>query len=134
MKKLIVAALVAVMSAGMVNAAPHGGRGGHHRVHHAHPVHHIHHHNGWGRGGSHFWPGFFGGLVGGIVYDSIVTTPIVTTPVVTTPVIISQTVTPVTKVEQVWVEGKYVKQIDANGKEVQVWQPGHYEQRTVIVQ
>ena len=106
----------------------------------------------WGRGGRNFWPGFVGGLIGGAVVSSrpapvvvappppasvVVTTPtVVATPtVVTRPVVVQSTVvTPVTQVQNVWVEGRYVDQIQANGTVVRVWQPGHYEQRTVVVQ
>jgi hypothetical protein len=56
----------------------------------------------------------------------------VTTPtVVTTPAVVT---TPVTTVQNVWVEGRYVDQVLSNGTVVRVWQPGHYEQRTVVVQ
>lgn len=37
------------------------------RIQHAAPPHHRHHHSVWGRGGSHFWPGFVGGLVGSTI-------------------------------------------------------------------
>ena len=58
-------------------------------------------------------------------------------PVVTqTPVVINQTPVvvnpaPVTTTTQVWVEGRYVDQVQANGTVVRIWQPGHYETRTV---
>ena len=29
----------------------------------------------------------------------------------------------------VWVEGRYVEQVQANGAVIRVWQPGHYEVR-----
>lgn len=136
-------------------ARPHGGPGGHggprpgpgprmHMGHRPPPPPPRHHHGGsfWGRGGRNFWPGFVGGVVGGVVYDAItpapvvvttptvVTTPVVTTPVVTTPVV----TTPVYTTQNVWVEGRYVDQVQANGTVVRVWQPGHYEQRQVVVQ
>ena len=61
---------------------------------------------------------------------------VVTTPtVVTQPVVVQPTVvTPVTQVQNVWVEGRYIDQVQANGTILRVWQPGHYEQRTVVVQ
>ena len=101
-------------------------------------MHHHHHHSAWGRGGRHFWPGFVGGVVGGVVggalYDTVVTPApvVVTTPTVvtTTPVV----ATTVPAVQSVWVEGRYVDQVQANGTVIRVWQPGHYEQRTVVVQ
>lgn len=104
----------------------------------------------WGRGGRNFWPGFVGGLVGGAVMSSVVqpapvvvTQPaVVTTPVVVTqPTVVSQPVVtqtvvqqPVTTTQNVWVEGRYVDTVQANGSVVRTWQPGHYEQRTVVVQ
>jgi len=101
-------------------------------------MHHHHHHSAWGRGGRHFWPGFVGGVVGGVVggalYDTVVTPApvVVTTPTVvtTTPVV----ATTVSTVQNVWVEGRYVDQVQPNGTVIRVWQPGHYEQRTVVVQ
>ena len=146
----IVVALIACAVTGAAFARPHFG--GHHGFHHA-PIVHHHHHGGWGRGGSNFWPGFVGGLVGSAVANTvvsstvvasptIVTTPVVTTPVVTTPVVVQQPVVtqpvyvqqPVTTVQNVWVEGRYVDQVQSDGSVVRVWQPGHYEQRSVVVQ
>lgn len=155
-KKAIIMAAALVASFGVL-AGPHGGpRGGHHGGHHRpSPVmryhggghhgghHHRHHSNSfWGHGGRNFWPGFVGGIVGGALYDAVtpspsvvVTTPVVTTPVVTTPVVTTPVVTaPVATVQNVWVEGRYVDQIQPNGVVIRVWQPGHYEQRTVYVQ
>ena len=106
------------------------------------------HDSAWGKGGRNFWPGFVGGLVGStltkpvppppkptvvttqVVTPTVVTTPVVTTPVVTTtPVVVTPTVvTMPTSVQTVWVEGRYVDQVDAAGRVVRVWQPGHYEQ------
>lgn len=117
------------------------------------PPHHGGHHGGfWGRGGCNFWPGFIGGVVGGVVANTIVepvvTRPVVvsptvvaaptvvTTPTVVTAPVVTQTVVtqPATTIQNVWVEGCYVDQLQANGSTVRVWQPGHYEQRTVTVQ
>jgi hypothetical protein len=137
-KKIIIAALVAVSAAGMCMARPGHGhhRGGHH---------HHHHHSAWGRGGRNFWPGFLGGVAAGIVADSIINRPAVvtTTPVVVTPapVVVTQPApvvvtppAPVYQTQNVWVEGQYVDQVQANGAVVRTWVPGHYEQRTVQVQ
>lgn len=99
----------------------------------------------WGRGGRNFWPGFVGGLVAGAVTRTVVQpTPVVvaqpavvTTPVVITqPAVVAQPVVaqPVTTTQSVWVEGRYVDTVQANGSVVRTWQPGHYEQRTVVVQ
>ena len=153
-KKAIVMAAALVASLGVFAAPHHGGRGHHggHRpgpvMHHHGGHHHSHHHgSAWGHGGRNFWPGFVGGVVGGLLYDAIepspkvvVTTPVVTTPVVTTPVVTTPVVTtpvvsaPVATVQNVWVEGRYVDQVQPNGVVIRVWQPGHYEQRTVYVQ
>lgn len=145
-KKLLVLVAVAAVSIGAF-ARPHGGghhggpRGGHHSapaMHHGGPRHHGggHHHGhhgySWGHGGRNFWPGFIGGAVGALVYDAV-TTPspvVVTTPVVTTPVV----TTPIVTTQNIWVEGRYVDQVQPNGVIIRVWQPGHYEQRTVYVQ
>ena len=135
--------LGAVLCASVCMARPHGGPGprrGHGPVmrggfgHRPPPMPHHHHHSSWGRGGRNFWPG---GVVGGLVYDVVtpapvvVTTPtVVTTPIVTTPVVAA----PVVTTQSVWVEGRYVDQVQSNGTVVRVWQPGHYEQRQVVVQ
>lgn len=151
-KKATVMAVALVASLG-VFAAPHGGprgggpRGGVRRAppprmvsHHGGGSHHRgghHHYSAWGRGGSHFWPGFVGGVVGGMLYDAVVPSPrVVTTQVVTPPVVVTQPVVtaPVATVQNVWVEGRYVDQVQPNGVVIRVWQPGHYEQRTVYVQ
>lgn len=144
-RKMLTTAVVAGFACvAMCGAAFAGPRGGHHHpgprpAHHFRPAPmHHHHHSFWGRGGRHFWPGFAGGVVGGVVggvlYDTVVTPApvVVTTPTVvtTTPVV----ATTVSTVQNVWVEGRYVDQVQANGTVVRVWQPGHYEQRTVVVQ
>jgi len=90
----------------------------------------------WGRGGRNFWPGFIGGVVGGIACNAVATpcyreTVVVQSAptVVTQPVVVQQPVVQsvVTQPTQVWVEGRYVDQVQANGSVVRVWQPGHYE-------
>ena len=156
MNKKLILAFGAILAAGTLLAGHHGGprggfgghRGGFGRgpapmMHHRPappPMHHHHHHSTWGRGGSHFWPGFVGGVVGGVLTDAIigprvVTTPVVTTPVVTTPVVSTTVVaTPVYTSQQVWVPGTYVDQIQPNGAVIRVWQPGHYETRQILVQ
>lgn len=150
-KKLIIAALVAVTAVGTCMAKP--GRGHHHGHHHRHHHHHHRHHcSGWGRGGRHFWPGFLGGVAAGIVVDSVVNrpttvvapattvvtpAPVVVTPPVTTvvaPAPVVVTPAPVYQTQNVWVEGRYVDQVQPNGTVVRTWVPGHYEQRTVQVQ
>ncbi len=119
----------------------------HGHMHHPAPMHHHHHHGSvWGRGGSNFWPGFIGGVVGGAIVNSrpvytpapvvVAPSPVVVapTPVVTpAPVVVTPTpvVTPSVSVQNVWVEGAYVDQVQGNGTIMRVWQPGHYEQRQV---
>lgn len=157
MKMTIVVAAAAVLVAGVCEARPHGGPGGFGGGHRPPPpvFHGGHHsHSIWGHGGSHFLPGFVGGVVGGALAAGyrplapapVVVTPapvVVTTPVVTTPVIQQQVVAapvvqpvvqPTYAMQNVWVEGRYVDQVQANGTVVRVWQPGHYEQRQVVVQ
>jgi len=163
-KTTAIVAISAIMCAGSVFARGHGGpHGGFGRG----PAPAIHHHHGgsaWGRGGRNFWPGFVGGVVGGVLSGGIhrpppppryyystpvvtpapvvVTTPVVAAPVVATPVVTTPVVTPapvvapapVYQTQNVWVEGRYVDQVQANGTTVRVWQPGHYEQRQVLVQ
>ena len=153
--KTVVVAFAAVMCAGACLARP-CGPGRHGGWHRPPPIHHgwhggYRHHGGyWGRGGCHFWPGFVGGVVGGVVgtaltrpyySETVVVQPattVVTTPtVVQQPVIVQQPVVvqqPVQQTQNVWVEGRYVDQVQANGSTVRIWQPGHYEQRTVVVQ
>ena len=145
-KKLIALLGVAALATGAFAGPHHGfGRGPMHRPPMHHMSHHHHHH-----GSSGFWGGVVGGVVGGLAYSAFsdpvvvshsttyVTTPTVVTqpvvvqqPVVTQPVVVQQ---PVTTVQNVWVEGRYVDQVQANGTVVRVWQPGHYEQRSVVVQ
>lgn len=142
-KKLLVAVCVVALAAG-AEARPHGG--GHGRPHGGPVFHHggghrgVHHHSAWGRGGRHFWPGFAGGLVAGAVYEAVtaprttIVTPVVTpAPVVVTPAPVVVAPPSVTQVQNVWVEGRYVDQVQPNGTVVRVWQPGHYEQTTVVV-
>ena len=160
MNKKLILVFGAILAAGTLMArpgfgGPRGGFGGprggfgHHggfgrgpapMMHHRPAPMHHHHHGGWGHGGRGFWPGFVGGVVGGVLTDAIIgprviTTPIVTTPVVTTPVVTTPVVTtPVYTTEQIWVPGTYVDQIQSNGTVVRVWQPGHYESRQILVQ
>ena len=132
-KKLIVVFGVSLLAAGAF-ARPGGHHFGGHPGHHGFvaPRHHYHHGGGWwGRGGCHFWPGFVGGVVGTVVGNTLVApreTVVVQQPtVVTQPVVVQQPA-----VQTVWIEGRYVDQVQANGSVVRVWQPGHYEQRTIV--
>ena len=64
---------------------------------------------------------------------TVVTTPtVVQQPVVVQqqPVVVQQPTVvqqPVVQRQPVWVEGRYVDQVQANGSTVRIWQPGHYE-------
>jgi len=88
MKKLITA--IAVIAASVCIAAPHHSHAPHGaRVVHRGPAprpapmpHHHHHHSFWGRGGSHFWPGFAGGIVGSLFAPAVVPPPPPPPPVV----------------------------------------------------
>ena len=155
MKRAIVFVTVAA-AATLAFARPHGPGCGYRPP--PGPRHHSHG-GWWGRGGCNFWPGFFGGVVGGalvrpvvspapvvVATPTVVTTPVVaapvvtapavvTTPVVAAPVVATPVVTaPVTQTQNVWVEGRYVDQVQPNGTVLRVWSPGHYEQRSVVVQ
>ena len=139
-KKLIIAFGMATLMVGGAFAHHHGG------PHHGWgPRPYYHHHYGyWGPGGRWFWPGFVSGVVGGAVVSSVVapretvivqqpTPTVVTQPVVVqqpTPVVVQQPAPVVVQQpQQVWVEGRYVDQVQANGSTVRIWQPGHYEVR-----
>ena len=134
MKKLVLAIALAAVSTG---AFAHGHRGGWHGGYH-HGWHGGYHHHGWhggyhhgwhgcyhhchggywGPGGRYFWPGFVGGVVGGVVGTALAS------PYYSETVVVQQ---PVVQRQPVWVEGRYVDQVQANGSTVRVWQPGHYE-------
>lgn len=141
MKVLVLVGVAAVATGAF--ARPHGGPRP--APHFRPPVVHHHPRSGfWGHGGRNFWPGFVGGVVGSVVGGTIVDTVIAPrTTIVTTPAVVTQPVVvqpspvvvtapaPVTTVQNVWVEGRYIDQVQANGAVVRVWQPGHYEQRMV---
>ena len=121
-RKLVIAFGMATLMAGGAFAHHHGG------PHHGcGPRPYYHHHGGyWGPGGRWFWPGFVSGVVGGAVVSSVVAPR--ETVVVQQPAAVQQPVV-VAQPQQVWVEGRYVDQVQANGSTVRIWQPGHYEQR-----
>jgi hypothetical protein len=104
----------------------------HHPPKHHAPKHHDHHHHK--SGGAAVAAGIIGGaIVGAAIAESLKPDPVVVTPapvVVQQPVVVAQ---PVTQVQNVWVEGRYVHRRDAHGRMVRVWEPGHYEQRTVTI-
>lgn len=146
-KKLIIAFGMATLMVGGAFAHHHGGwHGGPRHCWGPRPHYYHHHYHGgyWGPGGRYFWPGFVGGVIGGAVASTIIDTsptvvvqqPAVVTqpvvvqqPVVQQPVVVPSQPVVVQQPQQVWVEGRYVDQVQANGSTVRIWQPGHYEQR-----
>ena len=127
--------------------------------HHCPPPYHwhggcYHHHHGCHAGD--FWAGagvgLASGLIGAAVYNAVRPAPptvvvqpqpiVVQQPVVvqSQPVVVQQpVVVPAqpTVVQQVapqaattvWVEGRYIDQVQPNGSVTRVWNPGHYEMR-----
>ena len=96
-----------------------------------------------------------GAILGGLIYDAVTPDPVIVEqpvvvqqPVVVEQPVVQQVVQQPVVVEQpavqqqvvveqpvqtqnVWVEGRYVDQMQADGTTVRVWQPGHYEQQPV---
>ena len=121
-----------------------GGFGGPHRpppMHHG-GHHHHHHHRSTGFAVG---AGILGaGLVASAIYDATHPRPVIVeqAPVVVTPAVQPVVVTPPpvvttghyeTRVQNVWVEGRYIDQATPQGTIVRVWQPGHYEQQSTQV-
>lgn len=110
---------------------PHGGFGGG-----------PHHHHG---AGLAIGAGLLGaGLVASAIHDAIQprppvveSAPVVAPPPVQPVVVASAPVVATghyeTRVQNVWVEGRYVNQATPQGTIVRVWQPGHYEQQSTQV-
>ena len=104
-----------------------------HVYHHTHyrPICHHHHH------GSYIspWVGLaVGTVVGAAIAANANNTVVVQQPIVQTPVVVQQPVVVqkpvvVQQSTQVWVEGRYIDQIQPNGTTIRVWQPGHWETR-----
>ena len=134
MKKFMIVMVAAFAAMATLAGPPHGGPGGwggpggHHGGHH----------------GGGFAAGVVGGaLLGGLIYDAVRPAPVVVTPAPVVvqqpaPVIVQQPAPvvvqqPVYQTQNVWVEGRYVEQVQPNGVVMRVWQPGHYEQRQVQV-
>jgi hypothetical protein len=107
-----------------------------------HGGHHHHHHHGTGFAVG---AGLLGaGLVASAIYDATHPRPVIveSAPVVVTPAVQPVVVTPApvvttghyeTRVQNVWVEGRYIDQATPQGTIVRVWQPGHYEQQSMQV-
>ena len=111
-------------------------------------AHHHHHHRGTGFA---IGAGILGaGLLASTIYDAthprpyVAPAPVVVTPalvvVAPQPQVVVQTPPPVvatghyeTRVQNVWVEGRYVYQTTPQGAVVRTWQPGHYEQQQTQV-
>lgn len=103
---------------------------------HHHGGHHHHHHSkaiGIGAGilGA--------GLLASTIYEATRPAPVVVAQpavvVTPAPVVVQQPVVAghyETRVQNVWVEGRYVDQV-VNGVVQRVWQPGHYEQQQTQV-
>ena len=113
--------------------------------------HHHHHHHSTGFA---IGAGILGaGLLASTIYDAthpvppppvVAPAPVVVTPapvvVAPQPQVIVQTPAPVvstghyeTRVQNVWVEGRYIDQTTPQGAVVRTWQPGHYEQQQTQV-
>ena len=136
MNKMIKTFLIVLMAAMTTTAFAH---------------HHHHHHRGTGFA---IGAGILGaGLLASTIYDAthplppppvVAPAPVVVTPapvvVAPQPQVVVQTPPPVvatghyeTRVQNVWVEGRYVDQATPQGGVVRTWQPGHYEQQQTQV-
>ena len=108
------------------------------------PRHHHHHHHGAAVGAGILGAGILGAAI--IEAATRPDTVVVQQPVVAAPapvivqqptVVAAPTVVTTghyeTRVQNVWVEGRYIDQVAANGAVIRTWQPGHYEQQTTQV-
>lgn len=133
------------------------------RFHHGFHHHHYHHGTGFAIGAGILGAGLLAHAVYDAThpyYYGAAPVVVAPTPVVTQPVVVQQSVIqqpviqqpvvqqvvqqpvvqqpvvqpqPVVRTQNVWVEGRYVDQVNAQGQTVRVWQPGHYEQVQVTV-
>ena len=157
MKKMLMFALVCV-AALCVSARPGPGgfggpgRGGFGPMRGPGPIgghHHHHHHHHRGGTALGIGAGILGaGLVASSIYEATHPRPVIVAPapvIAPAPVVVAQptVVTPApvvvqpaghyeTRVQNVWVEGRYIDQ-SYNGVIQRVWQPGHYEQQQTQV-
>lgn len=109
------------------------------------PRHHHHHHHHHSKAHA-IGAGVLGaGLIASTIYNAtrpatvVVSQPTVVAPapvvVAPAPVVVQQPVVTghyETRIQNVWVEGRYVDQV-VNGVVQRVWQPGHYEQQQTQV-
>ena len=133
MNKMIKMFLIALMAATTTTAFAHH--------------HHHHHHRGTGFA---IGAGILGaGLLASTIYDATHPVPPPPPPVVVTPApvvvapqpqVVVQTPPPAvatghyeTRVQNVWVDGRYIDQSTPQGTIVRTWQPGHYEQQQTQV-
>ena len=146
MKKLVMIVCCSFAAASFAGPGPHhrpgpGPRpGGHHWAPPPPPRHHAPHGGHWGHDGRNFWPGFVGGIAAGAAWNAMVTprtyyynSSVVAPAVVAGPTVVAPTYVaqPVAVTQRVWIPGRFVEQVCVNGAVVRVWQPGHYEIRTV---
>ena len=157
MKKMLMFALVCV-AALCVSARPGPGgfggpgRGGFGPMRGPGPIgghHHHHHHHHRGGTALGIGAGILGaGLVASSIYEATHPRPVIVAPtpvIAPAPVVVAQptVVAPApvvvqpaghyeTRVQNVWVEGRYIDQ-SYNGVIQRVWQPGHYEQQQTQV-
>ena len=91
-------------------------------------AHHHHHHRGTGFA---IGAGILGaGLLASTIYDATHPVP---PPAVVAPAPVVSTGHYETRVQNVWVEGRYIDQTTPQGGVVRTWQPGHYEQQQTQV-
>ena len=150
---LVALAAATVLSTSLVQARPGPGpigMGRHGPIHRGipAPMHHHHSSRGWAIGAGILGAGIIAGSIVDAMYPrSTVVYPTTTYVAPTTTYVapattVVQPVTTtvvqpagqyVTQQQQVWVEGCWVNQVQANGAVVRVWQPGHYETRSTQV-
>lgn len=130
MKRLIMTACVLASCYAIARPGPFRHASPPRHFHHLPPPHHYHYH--YHHSCISPWVGLIVGTFVGaaiansvnntvVVQQPVVAAPVVTTPIVTAPVVVQPT--------QVWIEGRYVDQVQPNGSVLRVWVPGHYETR-----